>query len=445
MAEPHVSAGGPPAAATTTPPAPRLRLDRRAVLLVAVAIFAQEAVWNFYDAQVPASLRTYIGSAGVIGLVMGLDNVLGVLVQPWMGHLSDRYRERRGSRVPFLLVGAPLAAVPFVLIPWADSLGTLLACVLAFAFIANCFKAVTETLLPDHVPAPARSRANGYIKIATSLTIAVSALISILVVDRSLQLAFAIPAGLMLVAFYTAGLLLQRLRRQRLDPTAPDVDEAGAHRPEDVAPPGAEPAPRSLRQVYLELLRDRDRTRLLLMLGIFCFAGTWSALRSLLTPYGMEVLDMSRGAAGGIPLPGSVAFLLACIPIAHLSDRVGQLRMITYGVALFVVGLLTGFAFQTPAGTTVAVALASVGYAAFSINAVVALWNLAPSTRVLGAYTGLYTVAASSGNALGPALLGSAVDLTGWPLLMLDAAVLSTVTFLVFARLSRRAAPRPTP
>jgi MFS family permease len=403
------------------------------VLLIAIAIFAQESVWNFYDAQVPASLQQYITSAGLIGLIMGLDNVLGVVVQPWMGHLSDLYRERRGSRIPFILVGAPLAAIPFVLIPWANSFAGLLACVVSFAFLANCFKAVTEALLPDHIPAGSRSRANGFIKIATSLTIAVSALISIYVVDHSLKLAFAIPAALMLITFYTAGLLLRRHRTTE-DPHQQDQAVEGL-----ADAPVEEFAPRGLRHVYLELLRDRDHTRLMLMLGIFCFAGTWAALRTLTTPYGIDVLGLSRGAAGGIALPGSVAFLLAAAPIAYLSDRIGQLRMITYGIALFAVGLLAGFAVRTPPATTVAVAVCSIGYAAFSINAVVALWNLAPSSRVLGAYTGLYTVAASSGNALGPALLGTAVDVTGWSFLFLDAAVLAAISFAVFARLSGRA------
>jgi hypothetical protein len=33
---------------------------------------------------------------------------------------------------------------------------------------------------------------------------------------------------------------------------------------------------------------------------------------------------MSRGAAGALTLPGGIAFLVAAVPIAFLSDRVGQ-------------------------------------------------------------------------------------------------------------------------
>ena len=43
-----------------------------------------------------------------------------------------------------------------------------------------------------------------------------------------------------------------------------------------------------------ELFTNPDRTRLLLVASIFCFAGARSALRVLLVPYGTEVLRVSR-------------------------------------------------------------------------------------------------------------------------------------------------------
>jgi MFS family permease len=179
------------------------------------------------------------------------------------------------------------------------------------------------------------------------------------------------------------------------------------------------------------------------MLGIFCFAGMWSALRSLTTNYGIEALDLSRGDAGGLTLPGAVAFLVCVVPIAYASTRLGQIRAIRYGVGLFVIGLLTGFAFPTVAGTITAMAVASIGYAAFAVNALVALWDLAPGNHVLGTYTGLHTVASSTGAALGPALLGVTVDATGWRYMLLDAAVFAAITFVVFTRLARKTPRAP--
>ncbi|MFJ6182204.1 MFS transporter [Streptomyces sp. NPDC092295] len=408
------------------------------VLWVTLAVFAQESVWNFYDAQVPAQLRHYLTSAGLVGLIMGMDNVLGVIVQPWMGYLSDRRADSRLGRWPIILAGACLAAVPFALIPWTSSLPALMVCIFFFALVANAFKGIIETLVSDYIAPENRSKAQGFIKAGVSLTIVISSLVSLLVVDRSLTLAFAIPPILMLIMI---GVSWAFLGRHHTEKVLPSHRDAGVP---DHAVPGGAAEFSSPWAVVRDLVRDPSGARLLLMAGIFCFAGMWSALRSLLTPYGTEVLGLSRGAAGGLALPGAVAFLIAVVPIAYASGRIGQVRAIRYGVALFVVGLLVGSVNPSPTTTIVSMVLSSIGYAVFAVNALVALWSLAPNERVLGTYAGLYTVASAAGMALGPALLGLTVDLTGWRFMLLNAAVFGAVTFTVFTRLARKTADENT-
>ncbi|MFF1475768.1 MFS transporter [Streptomyces mirabilis] len=262
-----------------------------AVLWVALAIFAQESVWNFYDAQVPAQLRHFVSSATVIGLIMGLDTGLGVIIQPWMGLISDRLALRRTGRWPIVVAGACVAAVPFALIPWATSLPMLMLCIFAFGLTANSFKGVTETLVSDYVAPQQRGKAQGFIKAGVSLTIIVSALISLLVVDHSLKAAFAIPPILMIGMVALSYRFLGRRHPTALRRENTDTDQA-----DPFSSPWA---------VLKDLAREPSRARLLLMAGIFCFAGMWAALRSLTTPYGTEVLGMTRGAAGGIALPGA--------------------------------------------------------------------------------------------------------------------------------------------
>ncbi|MFC9842762.1 MFS transporter [Streptomyces sp. NPDC060223] len=407
------------------------RMSGSTVLWVTLAVFAQESVWNFYDAQVPAQLRQYLSSAGLVGLIMGMDNVLGVIVQPTMGYLSDRRAGGRLGRWPIILAGACLAAVPFALIPWARSLPALMICIFCFALIANAFKGITETLVSDYVTVENRSKAQGFIKAGVSLTIVISSLVSLLVVDRSLTLAFAIPPALMLIMLGLSWMFLGRRHSQVVLPT-----HAGQATGAEFSSPWA---------VVKDLARDPSGSRMLLMAGVFCFAGMWSALRSLLTPYGIEVLGLSRGTAGGLALPGAVAFLIAVVPIAYASGRLGQVRAIRYGVGLFVIGLLVGFINPSPTMTIVCMVLSSLGYAVFAVNALVALWSLAPNDRVLGTYTGLYTVASASGMALGPALLGVTVDLTGWRFMLLNAAVFGAITFAVFTCLARQGATRSIP
>ncbi|MDG6106326.1 MFS transporter [Dactylosporangium aurantiacum] len=403
---------------------------RKITFYVALALFAQESTWNFYDNQVPALLREHVTSAAVIGLLMGADNLLGIFVQPWIGNRSDNTRTRWGRRMPYIAAGMPLAALVFLLLPWAPSLPALVAVMFLYALIANSTRPLAESLVPDFIRPERRSRATAAVKIATSLTIIVASLISLLVVDRHPRGAFVIPAALMLLA---TAVLVAKVRDSRSAAyqaaLAEDATAARAGTPADAKVP--------FRHVLTELLRDPDRRRLLLLLTILLFGGAWFASRSLITSYGMQALGLTRGEAGGLTLPSGVAYLLACYPAALAAERFGRLRTMAAGMAVFAAALAAGSLVQTATGTVVVFCVAAAGAAAFTINAIVALWNLAPSSRVLGAYTGLYTVTWYLGGFGGPALIGAVVDLTGWSGMLLDIAVLATLAGLVLGRLQR--------
>ena len=398
---------------------PRARLNTRAAMLVALAVFAQESVWNFYDAQVPASIAQHTTSAALIGLLMGVDNIIGIVLQPFVGHLSDRTRTRWGRRVPYLVIGAPVAAVFFVLIPFAGSFGALVVCMFLFAVTANAFKPLTDALTPDFQVPGRRSLANGIAKVATSLTIIVSALISLFVVDRDLRLAFAIPAVLLVCAMAIVALTIRETR-------SPGYRRAVAEQEADGG------GGWTFRGVVRELFHDPDRSRIFLLLGIVATAGTWAAMRSQLTPYAMEVLDVSRGVAGSLTLPAGIGFIAAAIPFAVLSDRVVRRRMVRLGITVMVAGCLVAFTLPTLETTIAGLVIAAIGYAAFSVNGVVLMWNLAPSGSVVGAYSGLYAVAAAVGASLGPALIGALVDLTSWRFLFLHSSLVGVAALALF-------------
>ncbi|WP_033344655.1 MFS transporter [Catenuloplanes japonicus] len=405
---------------------------RRITFFIALALFAQESTWNFYDNQVPVLLREHLTSAALVGALMGMDNLLGIVIQPWIGNRSDNTRTRWGRRMPYLAVGMPIAALLFVFLPWTTSATTLIAVMFCYALIANTMRPLAESLVPDFIPPERRSRANAVVKIATSLTVIVAALISLLLVDDHPRAAFAVPA--LILATVTI-VLIGTLRDSRSAAYQAALAEDAAAGPDHARVP--------FHRVVLDLLVDRDRRRLLLLVTVLLFGAAWFASRSLITPYGMEVLGLSRGEAGGLTLPSGVAYLLAAYPAALLAERLGRLRVIGAGMVLFAVALAVGAVVRTPTGTIVAFCVAAAGAAAFSINAAVVLWNLAPSSRVLGAYTGLYAVSWYLGGFLGPALIGAIVDLTGWTGMLLDIAVLATLAvlvLLVLGRLHRRAA-----
>ncbi|MFF9490372.1 MFS transporter [Streptomyces sp. NPDC014676] len=411
-----------------TAPAAKGAHTRRITFLVALAVFAQESTWNFYESQLPPLLREHLTGAAVVGLLMGMDNLLGIFIQPWIGNRSDRTRTSWGRRMPYLVAGMPVAAALFLVIPHASgSLPLLIAVMFSYALVANTFKPIAEALVPDFVAPERRSRANAAVKIASSLTVIVTALLSLLLVDDHLYVAFTVPAALMLLSI---AILAATVRDNR----SPAYWAAVAEAAEAAAADHAEPR---VRDTFLDILRSPDRSRLLLLAAILLFSSAWAASRSLVTPYGMEALDLTRGEAGGLTLPSGVAFLLAAYPSALFAERYGRLRVMTAGMCVFVAAMVLGTLAQNPTGTVVALCVGAAGASSFLVNAVVVLWNLAPSARVFGTYAGMYTVSWASGGFLGPALVGAMVDVNGWPLMLLDIALVASLSVAVIIRISR--------
>lgn len=413
-----------------TRPEPNIRgFQARLALLVALGVFAQESVWNFHDSQTPVTLSQYTTSIALIGLLMGLDNVIGIFVQPLMGFLSDRTRSRWGRRTPFIMVGVPIAAVLFVLIPLAPTFPILIAIIVLFSLTANAFKPLTESLIADNQLPEHRSKANAFGRFASGLTIIVSALLSLFVVDESVELAYVISAVILVVCF---AILLIALRESRTAAYRAVVDEDAAQ--------GGEKS--SFFAVFRELFTDKDRSRLFMIAAIIVTWGSWAAIRALLTLYGVEQLGLSRGEAGGLTLPASVAFLLILIPVAIVSDRFGRRRVMRIGIVVFAIGALVAFVFNTSVPMTLAgVVIAAAGFSGFAVNATVMLWNLAPSQRLIGIYTGIFAVSQAVGSAVGPASVGALVDATDWGFLMLFLSGLSLVGLLITFGVRREYAP----
>lgn len=421
------------AASTTVPDTGRQHRAGRITFLVALAVFAQESMWNFYDSQVPPLLREHLTSAALVGFVMGMDNLIGIFVQPWIANRSDQTRTRWGRRIPYLAVGMPTAAVLFIVLPHtAGSLPLLVLVIVAFAFVSNAFKPIGEALVPDFIAPERRSRANAAVKIASAITVIVAAVVSLLLVDDHPQLSFAVVALITLVAVTVLCLSIR-------DSSSPGYQQAVAEEAaEEAAEEGSAVGRARVRDTVLEIVRDQDRSRLLLVVAIFVFGCAWAASRSLVTPYGQEVLGLSRGDAGGLTLPSGVAFLVAAYPTALVAERVGRLRTMAAGMSVFVLAMVLGTAVQTPTGTVVALCIGAAGASAFLVNAVVVLWNLAPSARVFGTYAAIYAVGWQAGAFLGPAIVGGAVDLAGWPTMLVDIAVLAAAAVVLVLHIDRR-------
>lgn len=75
----------------------------------------------------PLMLKDMNASNGLIGFMVGsVPAILNISVLPALSVRSDRYRSRRGRRIPFLLVVTPLVSVSLIAVGYYDTLGSWL-------------------------------------------------------------------------------------------------------------------------------------------------------------------------------------------------------------------------------------------------------------------------------------------------------------------------------
>ena len=108
-------------------------------------------------------LTSFTWLRSVIGFFMTLDNIAALFIQPPVGAWSDRLRTKLGRRLPFILIGAPLGAVAFGLVPMAAILPLFVACTSTLILSMAIWRTPVVALMPDITPSGKRSQANGII------------------------------------------------------------------------------------------------------------------------------------------------------------------------------------------------------------------------------------------------------------------------------------------
>lgn len=90
----------------------------RQTSLIGLGFFTIGISWGLYNSYVPLWLKEYIPDNSTIGFIMGLDNLAMIFMEPLIGNYSDNTRTKFGRRMPFLLIGIPLAALFLFLMPF---------------------------------------------------------------------------------------------------------------------------------------------------------------------------------------------------------------------------------------------------------------------------------------------------------------------------------------
>jgi MFS family permease len=382
-----------------------MKLNYGKTFLLGFGFFGVSIIWGVYNAFVPLFLANKFGLApAFIGFFMTLDNIAALFIQPPVGAWSDRMRTPIGRRMPFILIGAPVGALAFGLIPIAAVLPLFVACTSTLLLSMAFWRTPVVALMPDITPSQFRSQANGIINFMGGLGAIISFLGGAALYEMNPAFPFWMGSALVVAA---SALLLIFIKE-------PQQPEAAGHEPGMLA---------SLR----EMMANPDRSALRLLSAIFFWFVGYSAIEAFFTLYAVNHLKIEEAAGARLLGQLSLLFVIFALPAGYIGARFGRRRTILAGITLITAALVAIFVLPVATLTTqltklpvlgvvpvigVLLMVSGAAWALININSLPMVVDMTDQARI-GTFTGLYYLASGLSAIVGPNVNGLVIQFTG--------------------------------
>ncbi|MDR3293345.1 MAG: MFS transporter, partial [Clostridiales bacterium] len=249
--------------------------------------FAWISIFNsVFDTLMPIIATTPILEGGLglnntlKGVVMALDNILGLFLLPIFGALSDKSRSKHGKRTPYIVAFSLASVVLWLFAGFALGMNIrwLFIVLLSSTLAANAMaRPAALALLPDLTVLSKRRKANAITQIVSIIATVVGiALCELKFIG--FQYIFYIDAAVMLIlmGFFLATVKENGWRKEYA--AIPDSEKSGSE--------------------WDDFTGNREnvkRNKIVLLLAVFFFYVAFNGLVSSLSVYATEVLGLGKG------------------------------------------------------------------------------------------------------------------------------------------------------
>ena len=385
-----------------------------------------------------------------IGVIMTFDNIFGVIFQPTFGKLSDRCRSKYGKRRPFVIFGAPVSALLFLIIPIVFlafrgtenpiGLPVTMACIILFVFSMSLWRAPVVALMPALTPPALRSEGNAIINLmggvggaigmfaGTVVGLIYKAFTGIQITTENEQIAFPyvfLTGAVVMVIGMLVILFFVKEPSSKLEAVAEQnkaADAAARAKAEKEAKKAAKAAQKS------QKLSKSERKSLIFMLGglFFLFCGT-NAITTFFALFAAEVLGKTTAEATIMTTLFAVCSAIAAIPAGYVGKKIGRKKTILIGLAVFMAAFLLYVATRSMAIVWIVLILGGFANMFITVNTLPLVLDIGGIDKV-GTFTGYYYTATFSAQIASPIIYGVVRMLTGT---YMSLFVYSPVTFIL--------------
>ena len=262
------------------------KLNYLKTFIIGLGFFTTGVSWALYNSYMPIFLQDYIPSSIVIGIIMALDNIVAIFFYPLIGSLSDRIRTPIGRRMPFVLIGIPIASVFFALIPFDKTIASLLGYslqgdltaafvirmifVMTFIIGMTIYRSPVIALMPDVTPDKHRSTANGIINLMGGVGTVFAFFVGSRLYEIDKALPFIVTSIIMVISMILMFLLVK-------EPKVPPVTKEKEDKVKIIP---------AMKEVFF----DKDKSALFILMAVLLWFMAYQALETWFTTYAKENL-----------------------------------------------------------------------------------------------------------------------------------------------------------
>jgi MFS family permease len=375
------------------------------IFLLGFGFFGVSVIWTVYNAFVPLFLANKFNLApALIGFFMTLDNIAALFIQPPVGAWSDRLRTPIGRRMPFILIGAPIGALAFGIIPIASVLPLFVACTSTLLLSMAFWRTPVVALMPDITPSKYRSQANGIINLMGGIGTIIASLVGSTLYEINIAFPFWMGSVLVIVASLLVFIFIKEPKEYEESEVEPNMFD-------------------SLR----ELFQSEEKSAVRILWAIFFWFLAYTGIEAFLTLYATKYVGLPEGDAGRLLGHIGLFFVIFAFPAGILGSRIG--RRVTISIGIVLMALLIFALFILPAdvlapiltklpvlGNVRVISLflmpAGIAWALININSLPMVVDMTTAAR-LGTFTGLYYLFSTLSAIVGPNFNGLLVQLSG--------------------------------
>ncbi len=430
MATSTINAGEP-----RMEPNPTNRLKTGRTILLSFAFTIVLLLWNYFNFEVPILLEDFLGTGreSLIGLIMAIDNIVAVLMQPVFGNWSDRTKSRFGRRMPYIFAGTVISAVLFVFFPFTRYIWGLVGIIFAFDLAMALYRSASVAIVADYSLDKFRAKASGLQQFISNMGGVISFVLPSFVLPAIIPIlppALQRSIGFILVSLLMIVFLLILVFTIKETPTGSGIfglsKEDFDLDPQNFTIREKEKEEKlGVFKVFKTIFTQKDKSMLYTILFVFFTFLGFAAIEPFISLFGTNFLFNylpevdAKAKISTLTLVYSACMILTAVIHGWIGQKIGRKLSVKIGLGVLGALLILMIVFSIPKARdgltlpiTINMGLIGVFWMMVIVNTFPIVWSLAPPGQI-GSYTGVYYTFNQLAYTLSPVVVGSILQLFG--------------------------------